>query len=598
MLAVSAQWQEASKAQFRYQAYLYASLEVIPPGLRQGATVSSEDTDEHSDIDNIIDGIYGDPQPYATLERNRWLLNGTFNIIDDSTVFSDWWSKTAVSEAQPVIKFTFDKPYTFPGIFFKWDALNGTYPKSIQVVGYDATHTQQYSITVLDITSSEGFIDALAMDDVQYIDVTINTWVSEGWRARLLEVVFGLVTNFDSVNNGRIMSATQTSKADPINSSLPTHNFALTLRNYDKYFDPMLSQGISKYLAQQQVMRIQWAFITSRGNLEYAPEQVYLTEKFEIPSDSKTVNMNLTNRIALLDSDFYYGTYTGTSRTLKKIAEYILTKAKPLEEFEGQKPWVIPTTFENITTSAPIPAMATNALLQLIALAGCTWLTTRSEDGFIQFLTSQPTASDYCAVDEMQELGDPTITIKDRLRSVSIGLYNYSARETSEQVGKSAYTLSGTNVVTIKYSSEYATNVSAEVSGATLIAAEYYASYAILTVTALSTNANVEITLTGYIIYSTVSYLETYRDATVVDGMDVVIENPFITNVSHATQVAAYVENYYLLRNEYSISYIGYPQAEPGDKIDLTTIYGTEEVEIKNNTIEFNGGWSGTMEVV
>ena len=80
--------------------------------------------------------------------------------------------------------------------------------------------------------------------------------------------------------------------------------------------------------------------------------------------------------------------------------------------------------------------------------------------------------------------------------------------------------------------------------------------------------------------------------------MDVVIDNPLITNIAHAQQVATYVRDYYLRRNSYTISYIGYPQAEPVDKISLTTIYGSNDVDVLSNVISFNGGWSGTMEAM
>ena len=345
MLAVSTQWHNASRAQFRYQAYLYASLEVVPPGLREGATLASSNTHSQASLDRVMDGVAQEPIPYATLERNRWLLDGNFAIIENTTEFEDWWSQFAVSDAQPVIKVTFDKPYTIPGIYFKWDYVSRTCPKSVLVKGYDRNLMQQYSIVVEDINSYEGFYEAFAMEDVQYVDIEIVSWMSDGWRARLLELTFGLVADFDSVNNGRIMSATQTSKADPLNSKLPTHTLDLTLRNYDQYFDATLQQGVSKYIAQQQVMKIQWAFVTSLGVTEYAPRQVYLIEKFEIPADSKEVKIKLTNRLELLDGIFYYGTYTGSARTLTALVDYVLTNSNVLKEFDGQVPWIVPESF-------------------------------------------------------------------------------------------------------------------------------------------------------------------------------------------------------------------------------------------------------------
>ena len=61
----------------------------------------------------------------------------------------------------------------------------------------------------------------------------------------------------------------------------------------------------------------------------------------------------------------------------------MLNNVSILKEFDSQQPWIITDSFSNISTTAPIPAMASNALLQLIALAGCTWLTIDGVNGFI-----------------------------------------------------------------------------------------------------------------------------------------------------------------------------------------------------------------------
>lgn len=601
MLEVSAQWHNASRQQFRYQAYLTAKLEVVPPGLREGANAESSSTFDRSDLSTLTDGITRDYTKYATLEPNRWVLDGTYTGFDDDGVnkTSDWWSDKFVSDSyKPTIRFILDKPYSIPGLFIVWDAVNQTYPRKIIVYGYDADNVLKYSVIVNDINSYEGFYNSAAMDDVQFIELVVDEWSRSNWRARIGKVVFGLVVNFDSVNNGRIMSATQTSKADPLNRKLPTHNLEIELRNYDKYFDPALQTGVSKYLAQQQILKAQWMFTVSPGNVEAAPEQVYLVENFNIDSDSKKVKMNLTNRIELLDNEFQLGTYTGESRTLREIAEYVLSSIGILREFDNQQPWIIPNTFDNISTTAPIPAIASNALLQLIALAGCTWLTVDGVNGFVQFAQSNAESSSYCAIDANQELGDPEITVSDRLRSVSVGVHNYSVASSTTEIGKAKYSLVETQTITIKYSEEYATEVSATVTNGNLVSASYYASYAVLTVSPTSANSEVVITISGKPIEHTVSYLEVYRNALIANGMDVVIDNSLITDIAHAQQVATYVKDYYLRRNTYKISYIGYPQAEPVDKISLTTIYGSDDVEVLGNTISFNGGWSGVMEAM
>ena len=600
MLDVSAQWHNASRQQFRHQAYLSVKLEVAPPGIRQGASVQSSDTFSRSSESTIVDGLSEVSKGYVSLETNRWLLNGTYDILDTQGLekTSDWWSSNSVSQdSKPTISFTFDKTYSIPGMFITWDSVNYTHPDAITVYGYDAEGSLKYTVVVEHITSYQGFYDAAAMDDVKSITIIVDKWSLDTWRARIDEVIFGLIVSFDSVNNGRIMSATQTSKADPLGRKLPTHNLEIELRNYDQYFDPSLQDGISKYLAQQQVLKAQWMFTVDSGVVESAPEQVYLTENFNIDEDSKTVRMSLTSRIELLDNEFKLGNYTGTARTLRAIVDYVLSNSNILKESDSQQPWIVPDTFDSIYTYAPIPAMAVNAIMQLVALAGCTWLTTSGTDGFVKFAQPFSEPSSYCEVSPSQELGDPEIAINDRLKSVSVGVYHYTVASATTEIGRAEYDLLETQTLVVKYSKEYASNVSATVSNGTLVSATYYASYAILTISPASSGATVTVVLNGKAIDYTVSYIETYRNSLISDGMDVTVDNMLITDVAHAQQVAEYVKNYYIRRNQYKIAYTGYPQAEPVDCINFSTVYGSSVVEITSNTIKFNGGWSGDMEV-
>lgn len=599
MLAVSTQWQNASREQFRYQAYLKVALEIVPPGIRQGLSVSSDATFSRSDVEEVADGIKPSPKRYATFEHNRFALDGSYNVFPSTADTDIWWTeKSIASGSTAVLHFDFDKAYTIPGMHIVWDTESGSFPERFTVKGYASADGDEpaYTITVTDVTSVEGFFDSLAMDNITAVDLVIDSWGLHGWRGRVSEITFGMIIEVDSVNNGRIISATQTSKADPLNRQLPTHNLDIKLRNYDKYFDPELESGVSKYLAKQQVVKAQWMFTTGQGVVEYAPQQAYLTESFSIPTGSKDVELHMTNRLATLDKEFKMGNYTGSERSLKAIAEYVLSNSDVLKETNEQEPWVLADELDAITTLAPIPAEATNVLLQLLALAGCTWLTTRGTDGFIQFLSAQP-VSEFCAITPKQELGDPEISIQDQLRSLSVGVYTYTTRSAAENIGSANYTLSGVNVLTVKYKTDYATGVTATVSGATLTSAVYYASYAVLTVTA-EANAAVTVTLSGTVIDQTITYIEIYRNSIVTDGKDVTIENPFITSVAHAQQVAAYVLEYYLKRNAYTVPYLGYPQLEAGDSINLETVYGSGDVDVTENTIKFNGGWEGTASAI
>lgn len=597
MLNVSTEWQNASRNQFRYQAYLWATLELTPPGLRQGAVISSDSTHPNSRVNVLTDGIFSNKLTFGSLEPNRIPLDGSCTLMSRNSVTSDWWSKLPVEDGNIVLHFEFDKTYTIPGIYIVFDQETNNWPSSFKTIGYGATGDVLYSTTIENITSVTGYFDN-PMDDVKAVDLVFGNWDTPDWRVRITEVMFGLYISFDSVNNGRIAGATQTSKSDPLSASLPTHNMQITFRNIDKYFDPTLQEGISKYLAQQQLMKVQWGFMTSYGVLERTDTLLYIISDFNIPADSQNVKMNMTSRLAMLTDEFYKGTYTGANRTLADIAEYVLQKSNLATEIAGQTPWTIPEQLNEFTTSAPIPAEAANVILQYIALASCTWLSTKSDNGFIQFIVPSQETSEFCAIDTNTELGNPDMTVEDRLRSVTIGVYNYQVSSSSTEVGRGTYNLTGATTIRIKYSVSFATNVSASVSGATLQSATYYSSYAELNITASTSGADVTVVLNGNEIIETVTYIETYKNNLVSKGKDIVVDNPLITNTAKIKQLSDYVVKYYSKRNRFKIPYIGYPQLEPCDRIHLATIYGEDEVDVTNNTIEFNGAWTGTAEVI
>lgn len=597
MLEVSESWQEASMAQFRYQAYLIMTLEVAPPGLRQGLEVTSEDSFEQSDIGIITNGIYEEPTKYASFELNRWSLDGSFSVLPKNATTVDWWSLIPSEDNPVTIVFNFDNVYDIPGIYVNWDRESGTYPREFTIVGYSNTGTEIYREKI-DYTNSVTQFYNITMDSVRKVELIVTEWAVPNWRVRITEVTFGIYADFSSQNNGRISSATSTSKADPLSSQLPTHSMNITFRNLDKYFDPTLTDGISKYLAKQQVMHIKWEFMIDSDTKESTKPLTYILQDFEIPDDSKDVSINFTNRLSLLTNDFTKGTYTGSNRTLYSLAEYVLENSNIYTEYSGQKPWVLDESLKEVSTTAPIPLIAINIILQYIALVSCNWLTVEGESGFILFKPIEEEVEELCEINETQELGDPGITISDTLKTVSVSVYNYFVDATSKEIGTAEYILTGTRVVTIKYNVSYATSVSASVNGATVSDSQFYCSCAILTLVANGTNSVVKVTLTGKEIQQNVSYIQAYDDLSINDGRAIIVDNPFITNIDSAVKVAEHVKNYYLKRTKYSVPYIGYPQLEAGDRIRLHTIYGESAVDVTNNTITFNGGWTGAAEVI
>lgn len=598
MIPVSAQWQEAIRQQFRYQAYLRCRIQVVPPGLTEGLRAESNDTEVVSDISKIQNTRDTQPIPYVSCENHRWLLDGSFVVIPSQGKVDDWWSTPVTSSK--TLKFYFDKTYSIPGIYFEWDVVSGSHPASITLRGYNALGVQTHSYTVDSIFSATGFIDA-PFEEVQRIEIDITDWDLPDWRARINDILFGLAATYDSINNGRVMSAKTVDRSSPFSDRLPTHTASISLRNLDKEFDPSLSKGVSKYLTRKQLAEIQLGFTTyvdpinGNATVEWTDWLPYWVDSFTIPADSKEVSITYTSRLAYLTQDFLMDMYSGAERTLYDIAEYVLENTDIIRRSDDEIPWKLSDKLKQFKTTAPIPKESVNSILQLIANAGACWLHSTPLDDHIAI-------SDFFDGDTVQqlnlttELGDPQITVAKQLYSISIGLYKYTIGEESEEISKGEYQLSGRSTLNIEYNCDTAVNVTCLVNGATQVSFTPYSSSAVLVLDAASSGATVTVTLSGKKVDNSVSYIETYKDATVTQGEIVTIDNPFITDTKSAKLLSDWIVAWYARKQSYTASYTGYPELVVGDRVRVDTVYGSSDTSVLSNRIDFNGAFTGELE--
>jgi hypothetical protein len=106
------------------------------------------------------------------------------------------------------------------------------------------------------------------------------------------------------------------------------------------------------------------------------------------------------------------------------------------------------------------------------------------------------------------------------------------------------------------------------------------------------------IIITGEVIEESVTMLEMYNDPRIPRGVEIEVDNELITEVETATYLANYLAEYYKRRNHMSVPYLGYPELEVGDRIDIPTNYGDDTGDVVSAKLTFNGGFSGTLKVI
>ena len=597
-LDVSTKWKDNIKSQFRYPGYLKVLLALVPDEIREGTAVNTFHTDEISSPVQLIDGVADVREPVATFEKNRWRGDGSQYLPSPTANRNnemEWLSKTTnFDENNPIeLFFHFSSAFSFAGLFVTWDTETNSWPTDWEVIGYRRDGSVQKSYRIKTTQSMDGFTNT-PFDSVTQVRMRIYKWSRSDWRVRINEVMFGTYLSFD---NDKINQANFSAAVSPIMSELPTCQFSFSFSNYDKAFDPQLQEGYAKYLTRKQLLKAQWGFETSYGNIEWMdPWPLYLSS-WQIPADSQEVTLTAQSRLGFMDTEYIKGNYDGEPHNMYSLTRHILENSTVLKESNPEIPWELPESLRNFYTRAPMPIAATNVLLQLIANATGHTLDTNLRNGYIR-LREPVIQTDY-SVGVAQQMGDPAFDIQDRLKSIKIGLHSYGPDEKESEVFKTELTLHEAQEITCYFNSgAIVQNPQVNATNASVSIGATYARAMVINVAPIDPEQIVTITIQGTVIKESVTMLELYHDDQVARGVEVEIDNELITEVETAVSLAKYLVAYYKRRNHMNVSYLGYPELEPGDRINVPTNYGDDQGDIVSTKLTYNGGFTGTLSVV
>jgi hypothetical protein len=99
--------------------------------------------------------------------------------------------------------------------------------------------------------------------------------------------------------------------------------------------------------------------------------------------------------------------------------------------------------------------------------------------------------------------------------------------------------------------------------------------------------------ITGRRHRENVAVYETFRNQFIDRGIEITVENPFITNTGYLQPLTDMVRYLYSHQLSFSSTYMGFPEMLASDKIDVSTVYGDADGYVIENNVDFNGGWSG-----
>lgn len=589
MQSVSQAWKDNHEQTLVGESFVEITMTMLDPEAYEDATATDNGALDISNTAQTVSEVDKDIVPYATLERNLWVLNGGRKIVpvsnygDCGFISKSFAETNAIFPTPPVLTMSFSgvQHNLIQGVTIEWGTAYDEYAVDFTVTAYNGDTV----IGTKEVIGNTDIKSIVYMDIVEYdrITITVTKWCLPYRRARISNILPGVEVSY---SKNDLFSFSHKQSVDPISAELPKAEISFSIDNSDNSYNPNNTEGLSKYLIEQQEIEVRYGF-KIEDSVEWIKCGTFYMSEWDAQQNGMTAEFTARDLLEFMSNTYRKGLYNPNGTSLYDLATDVLTDANlPLLK-NGLVRWVIDESLKDIYTVAPLPLDTHANCLQLIANAGgCVIHPDRN--GILCIEKLSPSETDY-SISSFNSYSKPEITLSKPLKQVDVKCYSYNLGDTYEELYKGTITINGTKEIWITYSST-ATDVSASVSGGTFVPIAYYSNACVLSVTG---SGNVTITVGGKPINSS-SVMVTIESG--ISGETISVDNSLITNQDMALMVGANVEEYMRNRKVISTSWRADPRLDALDVIDNENEYGTDKVIITNVEYSYNGAFKGSGE--
>ena len=310
MINSSEEYKQAIVARSR-RIYMRAVVDISDPDLTYGDVIASS-TAPWSKPEELHDKDINSPARYATLENDRWVLDGSFKIFpDDYSVpekmgyaldelsGEDGTFETAQTITQEIENTDILQAFS---LFFSDDSVDG-YPVdfTVQVIqGSTAYFTKEVTGNTDPALSFEGF----TVYNPDKITISITKWSLPGRRLRLVEIVPGV---FEQWSGSMLASFEASHNCDFSCITLPYGTVKLAIDNRSKRFEPRNKNGIFQSIEARQGIEIYIGVLLPSGAVEYKMLGVFYQhdDGWKTGDNGITIQWDLSDIVGLLADRTY-----------------------------------------------------------------------------------------------------------------------------------------------------------------------------------------------------------------------------------------------------------------------------------------------------
>lgn len=581
---------EQLKKPKRNLGFLKVKFNIVDPETNPDLSSNSEEI--FSDLDNIKETTIPQSKNYATLEKNFWLLNDSQPIygseeLEQTYVSSYMSDKNCLFSDKACITLTSSVYLTTLGLTMVFDSIDKNYAKKLKVKAYrDSTMIMDKDYTLSSYSDRLIFADNEELVRWNKIEIYFIESSLPYRRIRVNQLLFGIMETYTDEN---LISAESKEKTTMINSELPTHTFKFTIDNMNKLFNPDNPQGWYRYILQQQPISYEWGYQLDDGTIEWIlGGKMLLTGSVEVGENQ--VSFSTTSLINYLTKVYKKGVYNSSGRSLYDLAIDVLEDSNI--DSSQYNLW---SGLKSIKTDAPLPKLEARQLLQIIATTGNCILFTNRENviniqPFNYVLNPDGMSYDFIT-------SNPVVKVQSELHNTIIYINHYSKENNVSELFKNeSLEITGTKTIEIEY--DLATDISATITGGTIVNANYYGRYAILKITNTGEDT-ISLKMSGKKINNSQTIdSKQFND----DGENIEYKNDLITQMvenSKETKLKDFIGNWYNNRNIYSFENRGDIVKDTREIIPIETDFSNSLIGyLVENNIKYDGAWSGNSVVV
>jgi hypothetical protein len=552
-------------------------------------TPTASSTESISSVSSIVDGVEGITSKYATFEKDRWLLDGTFRLMPDSSYDNaGWWSSSLSDETTGMfspnltITLQFTVNHSSVGITIFWDRVTDECAKDFVVTYYDSSSTVIQTTTVTGNTLSE-YVDEISVSNYRKIIITVSKWSLPSRRARIEEILFGVIKVFSN-ETGKLVSFTVQEEIDTIASKDVSNKLNISIDNSDNAYDILNPTGIYQYMQANQRVN---AYIGVKVGMaiEYVSLGKFYLSTWATNQNSLEAKFTATDLLDLLHQKTYYKGLK-QSITLYNLAVAVMTDFGLTSDN-----YILDGVLSSITVTNFLPICTYKEAIQHIAIAGqCVFYVDRLGVINIKRVDSASTGV-HITRDSMRE-PTPKITLSSLLKQVDVEVITLVEAGATSTIAKPVISVTGSATVWITYDNP-ATTVSATVSSGSITASNYYTNGCSLTISA---TGNITVTVIGKVL--TLSKSTTSVSTSNTDGITQNVKNQLIDSATLATSVANWIVSDMAYRKILEVQSRTNPLLEITDIIDIDTQFDVyTDARVVKQSYEYNGGLKGILGV-